>query len=158
PDMDFALEEGARRDDHLRRQIAFTGETDDAANSPVFDDKVFGAVFDDRQVWIGEEFRLHRLAVKLPVDLGTGAPDGRAFAAVEHRELDPGVVAHTARDAIEGVDLANKVPFSETADGGVATHLAYSRALVGDERRARAKAGRGRRSFAAGMAAADDNN
>ena len=157
-DMDDALQESAGRDDDLGRPVEGSRQADDASDLSVLDDQVFGAVLDDRQVRVRAEFGLHRFAVELPVDLRAGSPDGRTLRPVEHPELDAGLVGHASHDAVEGIDLPDEVALAKTADGRVATHLADGRPLVGDERGARAEAGRGRRSFAAGMAAANHDH
>src|SRR5256885_580171 len=51
-----------------------------------------------------------------------------------------------------------KGPGGKPADGGIAAHLAEGVGAVGEEQGARAGARRRRRSFAAGMAAADHNH
>ncbi len=102
--------------------------------------------------------RLHGLAVELAVGLGAGALHGRSLAAVEHPELDAGLVGDAAHQPVEGIDLAHQMALAEPADGRVAGHLADGREAVGDERRPGAQArGRGR-GLAAGMAAADDDD
>ena len=101
---------------------------------------------------------LHGPAVELAVGLGAGTLHGRALAAVEHAELDAGLVGDAAHHAVEGIDLAHEMALAQAADGRIAGHLADGREAVGDERRPGAQArGRGRR-LAAGMAAADDDD
>ena len=70
----------------------------------------------------------------------------------------PARVGDLAHQAVEGVDLADQMPLAEPADGRIAGHLADGGEAVGDQRRARAHAGRSRRSLAAGMAAADHDH
>jgi hypothetical protein len=77
---------------------------------------------------------------------------------VEQAELDAGVIRYPAHQAVESIDLAHQVALAQPADRRVARHLADGREPVRDQRRARAHAGRSRSSFAAGMAAADNND
>ena len=70
----------------------------------------------------------------------------------------PASVSHPAHQAVEGVDLANQMPLAEPANGRIAGHFADGGEAVGDQRRARAHAGRRRSSLAAGMAAADHDH
>ena len=73
-------------------------------------------------------------------------------------ELDAGGVGHPAHDAVERVDLADQVALAQAADGRVAAHLADGLELVGQQQRARAQTRRRSRGFAAGVAAADDDD
>ena len=83
---------------------------------------------------------------------------GRPLAAVEDAELDAGRVGGAAHHAIERVDLAHQMALAEAADRRIAGHFADRREAMGDERR-RGAAARGRgRGFAAGVAAADDDD
>ena len=106
----------------------------------------------------GADRCLHGLAIKLAVGLGAGALHRGAFAPVQHAELDAGGVSHPAHQAVEGVDLAHQMALAEAANGRIAGHFADRGEAVGDQRRARAHAGRSGRSLAAGMAAADHDH
>ena len=96
--------------------------------------------------------------VELAVGLGAGALHRRAFAPVQHAELDAGQVGDPTHQAVEGIDLADQMPLAEPANGRIAGHFADGSEAVGDQRRARAHAGGRSGSLAAGMAAADDDN
>ncbi len=48
--------------------------------------------------------------------------DGRAFAAIQQTELDPRLVRQAAHDAVQRVDLADKVALAKTADSRIAGH------------------------------------
>ena len=65
--------------------------------------------------------------VEPAVGLGARRPDGGALAAVEHAELDAGLVGDEAHEAAEGVDLADDLALADAADGGVAGHAADRR-------------------------------
>ena len=125
---------------------------------PVLDDQVLDRGFDHVEVRRGADRRLHGLAVELAVGLGAGTLHRRAFAAVQHAELDAGQVGDLAHQAVEGVDLADQMTLAEPANGRIAGHLADGGEAVGDQRRARAHARRSGSSLAAGMAAADHDN
>ena len=123
----------------------------------MLDDQVLDRGLDHLEIRRGADRCLHRLPVKLAVGLGAGALHRRAFAAVQHAELDAGGIGHLAHQAVEGVDLADQMPLAEPANGRIAGHLADRGEAVGDQRRARTHASRRGRRLAAGMAAADDD-
>ena len=128
------------------------------ATRALLDDQVLDRGFDHLEVRRGADRCLHRLPVKLAVGLGAGALHRRALAAVQHAELDAGRVGDPAHQAVERVDLADQMALAEPANGRIAGHFADGGEAVGDQRRARAHAGRRGRSLAAGMAAADDDH
>ena len=156
--MDEAVEESAGGEHHgARADLAAIG-SDDAGGIALLDDQVFDRGFDHLEVRGGADRRLHGLAVELAVGLGAGALHRRAFAPVQHAELDAGRVGDPAHQAVEGIDLADQMPLAEPANGRIAGHFADGSEAVGDQRRARAHAGGRSGSLAAGMAAADDDN
>jgi hypothetical protein len=87
---------------------------DDLDNIPLFD------------VEIGLEFALRFGAklVRLFVALGAGSADARAFVAVQHSALDCRGVGVQSHESAERVNFTNDMAFGESADGGVARHLA----------------------------------
>jgi hypothetical protein len=101
---------------------------------------------------------LHGLAVELAVGLGPRTLHGRALGAIEQAELDAGRIRHPPHQAVERIDLAHQMALAEPTDGRIAGHLADGGKAVRHQRRARAHAGRGGRSLAAGMAAADNDD
>ena len=157
-DMDQAAQEGAGGEHHGAGHEALAVGGDDAGDVIAIGDEVLDRGFDHFEVRRGADRRLHGLAVKLAVGLGAGALDRRALALVEDAELDARLVGHAAHQTVQGVDLAHEMALAETADGGIAGHLADRGEAVGEERRPGAKA-RGRSAgLAAGMAAADDDD
>ena len=124
----------------------------------VRDQKVVDLGLDHRQIRRLPQRFLHRRRVKLAVGLRAWAAHRRTFAAIEEAELDAGRIRHPAHQAIKRIDLTNEMALAEPADGGIARHGADGGETLGDQRRARAHPGRGRRGFAAGMATADHNH
>jgi hypothetical protein len=61
--------------------------------------------------------------VKFTICLRAWPLHGRSPAAIEQSELDACCVGRPTHDAIEGIDFANHMSFTETADRGVAAHL-----------------------------------
>ena len=98
---------------------------------------------------------LHGGGIKFAVGLGARSPDGGAFAAVEHPELNAASIRYPAHQAVQGVDFADQMTFAKTANRRIAGHGADGRKTMGHQRRLRAHAGSSARGFAASMAAAD---
>src|SRR5690606_36447423 len=90
--------------------------------------------------------------------LGTRSPHCRTFATVEQVKLDACGVGSTAHEAIHGVDLTHKMPFTQTADGRIARHHADRIKPQSDKRGTSARPCRSARSLAAGVPAANDDD
>ena len=156
--MDQPAQEGAGGENHGAGADLTAVCGDDSSRVAPFDDEVLDRGLDHVQVRRGADRRLHGLAVELAVGLGAGALHRRAFAAVQHAELDAGLVGDPAHQPVQRVDLADEMALAEPADGRIAGHLADGGEAVGDQRRPRAKPRRGGSGLAAGMAAADDDD
>jgi hypothetical protein len=72
--------------------------------------------------------------------------------------MDRGAVGGSRHQSVEDVELAHEVPLADPADRRIARHLSDVLGPKRQERDPRAPASRGSRSFASGMAAADDQN
>ena len=100
----------------------------------------------------------HGLAIELAVGLGARALNGGPLRAVQHAELNAGLVGDAAHQPVQRVDLADQMALAEPANGRIAGHLADGLDLVRDQRRARAHArGRGR-GLATGVSAANHDH
>ena len=97
-------------------------------------------------------------AIELAVGLGARPLHGRTLGAVQHAELDAGLVDDAAHQPVERIDLAHEMPLAEAADGRVARHLADGLELVRDQRRARAHTRRRRRCLAARVPASHNDD
>ena len=111
-----------------------------------------------RQIRRFEDRALHGGGVELAIGLGAGAAHRRALAAVQDAKLDAALVGDAAHQAVEGVDLADQMALAEPADRRIAGHRADGRESVRHQRGFGAHPGRRSRGFAAGVAAADDDN
>jgi hypothetical protein len=98
------------------------------------------------------------LGIELPVGLGSRATHSRAFAAIEDTELNAAKISDSAHKAVQSVDFPDQVSFPKPANGGITGHSADSAKPMGYEGRFCAHTGRRSRSFAASVAAADDND
>ena len=92
------------------------------------------------------------------VGLDPRSPHRRSLAAVEHPAVDRGAVGGARHQPVEHVELADQMALADPADRRVARHLPDVFGAEGQQADARAAPGRGRRSFAAGMAGADDEH
>ncbi len=120
--------------------------------------QILGRGFDDGKIGALGEQRLHRLAIELAVGLGARPAHGRALAAVQDAELDPGAVDDARHHAIERVDFAHQMPLGQAADRRVARHFADRLPAVRQQQRVGAQTRRRVGRLAAGMAAADDDD
>ncbi len=158
-DMNEAAEEGAGgQDDPPGRDCpAVAGHHTDRAAGAI-EDEILRPAFGDVEIGLRRQEVLHRLAIELAVRLGPRSPYRRTLAAVQNPELDARAVGHPPHDTIEGVDLADQVPFREPADSGIAGHLADGGAPMGQKQGPGAQPCRGGRGLAAGMPAADHDH
>ena len=157
-DVDQPAQEGAGGEHGGAAGEAAAVRQGDGRDAVAGDVEAESLALDEREVRLRRQGPLHGGAVEGAVRLGAGAAHGRALAAVQDAELDAAGVGHPGHDAVEGVDLADEVALAEAADGGVAGQGADRGEALGDERRAGAGAGRRRRGFAAGVAAADHDD
>ena len=92
------------------------------------------------------------------VALRTRAPHGRPLAAVEHAELNGGLVSHLTCVSAQRIYLAYNLPLGNPAYGRVAAHLRYLVHVHGDQARLRAHPGTRTCRFAARMTATHDHH
>ena len=57
------------------------------------------------------------------IALSPRTPDGRAFANVEHTELNRGSIRHQSHLSAQGINLTNDLTLRDASDGRVARHL-----------------------------------
>ena len=72
--------------------------------------------------------------------------------------MDRRAVRGARHQTVEHVELAHQMALADAADRGIARHLAGILGAEGEQADARAAAGRGSRSLAAGMAGTDHQN
>ena len=135
-----------------------SGLAEDADGGVVFDEQLVGEVFDNGEIRAILEQGANLVLVGGAIGLGAGAPDGGAFAAVEHAKLNAGGVDGQAHEAAEGVHFADDLAFGKAPNGGVATHLGDGVAADGNQRGLGAEAGGGMGGFGTGMAGSNHND
>ena len=130
----------------------------DSSDPAVRDNQLIRLALDHAEIVDLPDRGLHGGGVELAVRLGPRSADGRTLAAVQHPKLDPTGIGHPAHETVQGVDLADQMALAESADGGIAGHRADGRETMGHQGSLRAHPRSRARGFAAGMAAADDDD
>jgi hypothetical protein len=69
------------------------------------------------------EERSHCSPVKAAIALGPRRPNRRAFAPIQHSELQRRQIGRARHDTAERIDFANDGAFGDPTDGGIARHL-----------------------------------
>ena len=121
----------------------------------LFSQQIFDDFLPQREVRLLFDEPLDFDLIRFLVGLGPRAVHRRAFAAIEHAELNAGGVDRPAHRAAEGVDLADDLPLGDAADRRVAAHLADGVAIGRQQRGARPQPRGRQRRLGAGMAGAD---
>ena len=156
--MDQPAQEGAGGEHHGARHDAAAVTRDDPGHPAIVHDQVLDGTLDHLEIGCRPDRGLHRLAVELAVGLGARSLHRGSLGAVEQSELDAGRIRDPPHQTVERIDLTHQMALAEAADRWVTGHLADGGELVRHQRGARAHAGRGSRSLAAGMAAADNDD
>ena len=76
------------------------------------------------QVFLPLEGAFHVLLIFPPVGLCAQRVHRRALSEVQHPVLDAAAVCRLGHLAAQRIELANQVPLSRAADGGIAGHIA----------------------------------
>jgi hypothetical protein len=98
-----------------------------------------------------------RSSVKTTVTLRARRPDSRAFAAIEHAELDHREVSRLAHNTAKSIDLPNHSAFRYSTDSRIARHLPDCFECAGDETNACAKPSGSDCCLGASVSSADDD-
>ncbi len=156
--MDQPLEEGACGEHHRAGPQIRAGGCHHAHGAAVLDDEVFDGLRDDIEAGLRLDGGAHGGAIELAVGLRARPLHGRPLGAVQHPELNAGLVGHAPHQPVQRIDLAHQMPLAEPTDRRIARHLADGVDLVRDERRAsphaRSRGGR----LAPRVAAADNDD
>ena len=97
----------------------------------------------------------HSGFVQNAIGLSARCPHCRAFAGVEGAKLNASNIGCQGHDAAQGIHLPHQVPFADSANRGVATHLPQGLYIVGQQQSLAAHARASQRSLGSGMATAD---
>ena len=108
--------------------------------------------------WSGFHLRFGAKLVGLFVALCARGADRGSFRGVEHTELDSGGIGVESHETAEGIDLADHVAFCETADRGIARHLADGIGVLREQECFATEARRGEGRLDARVASPDDED
>ena len=152
-------EEGAGGDDDGAAavgDVAADFHADDArALGRVFRQNVFDGFLAEVEVRLDLDEAFDFALVGPFVGLGAGRVHRRAFADVEHAELDAGAVDGEAHRAAEGVNFADDLALGDAADRRVTGHLADGIEVRREEGGLGADTGSGEGGLGPGVAGAD---
>ena len=115
-------------------------------------------VFENGQVRLVEDDKLHSFGIDALRTLAAGRPDGGSATEVEGFGLQSGQVGVTSHFATESIEFADKVAFGESADRGIAGHSSDGVDAGGNEEGTNAHAGGGESRLRAGVSAADNED
>jgi hypothetical protein len=130
----------------------------DRDNAAVFEHKVLGGSFQNREIGNRLDCVLHGLLVELAIRLGTWPPNRWALAAVQQPELNAGSIGHAAHHTVQRVDFPNEMPLPQSADCGVTGHFADGVVSVCEKQRSCAEAGGRCGRLTAGVPATNYDN
>jgi hypothetical protein len=119
--MNGTIQEGAGCQNGRLAAVAPTITIDDRRDRPIRPEcDISGLAFNDHEAGLLSQQGLHRQAIEVPVHLGTGAPDSRTLAPVQHFEVNAGSVRRRRHDAIQGIDFPYEVTLANSADRRIA--------------------------------------
>ncbi len=156
--MDQARKEGPRGEDDGIRMEDEPDLRHDALDPVAPQEQVVDGLLEQGEVGLILEPPSDRAPVENPVRLGARGADGGSLAGIEDPELDTGLVGGQRHRPPESVHLLHQVPLADPTDGGVARHLAERFDAVGEQERARTRAGGGERSLGTGVTATDHDD
>ncbi len=157
-DVDQAAQKGPGGEHHRGAFERTTVDETNAAHGIIDDDQIVRLAFDHREIFGRTDRALHRRGVELPVGLGARPAHRRSLATVQNAELDAALVGDPPHQAVERVDLAHQMPFTEPADRRIARHRPDGRKPMRHQRGSGAHTGSRGRSLAAGVPAANDDD
>jgi len=88
----------------------------------LFKKQVLNRIGDEDQIVPFGQKGLNSLSIELSVGLRSGTAHSRAFAAIQHSELDTRAIDCPAHNTVQGIDLSNQVAFSQASNGWIAGH------------------------------------
>ena len=131
------LKEGTGRQDHSRCQVISATPNSYAANSLAGRRRLNQQVFDnflaEIHIRVGLDELLDPELIGFLVGLSPRAVHRRALSQVEHPELNSGGIDCSAHQAAECIDLADEMPFGDSADRRIATHLPHRVEIGGQQ-------------------------
>ncbi|MCY1541191.1 hypothetical protein D9M68_768690 [compost metagenome] len=124
----------------------------------VFDDQVIGRLLEYPQVGLVLQGFANCRFVQHAIRLGASGAHCRAFAAVQHTELDAAFVGGLGHGAAEGVDFLDQMAFANPSDRRIAAHLPKGFHVMGQQQGFYAHTCSCQGSLGAGMTTADHDH
>src|SRR5262245_8786540 len=121
--MDQSIKEGACRDNHGFGSEQPAIHQLNAGDAGAFGQNSYDFPLAQIEVGDGLELAPHLLAIESAVGLRPWSLNGGPATAIEHSELDAGLVYYPAHQTPERIDLADQMAFRDSSDRGVARHL-----------------------------------
>ena len=158
-DMDLTTQEGAGGDNGgpTKNALAVAGN-DRGQGTSLVKFQPFSPAGHNGEARLSTQQRLHCLAIKSPIRLGTRPPNGWPLGQVEHLDVNSRCIRGAGHNAIKRINFAHQVALAHPANSRVAGHFPNGFNLMGQQKRARTTTRRGRRSLTAGVATAHNHN
>jgi hypothetical protein len=112
----------------------------------------------ERQIFLLFMSPFHLKLIGLFVRLGSRTVHRRAFATVEHPELNAGCIDDPAHLAAQSVNFPDDLTFCDPSNRRIAAHLANAVAVHCQQRRPGSQSGTGQGSFRSCMAGTHNDN
>src|SRR3954453_5535792 len=156
--MDPAGEEGARSQDYGPRLKPQADLSRDANGAIAQNLNIVYGLLKQVEIRLVLQPMPDGLTIKHPIRLRPCGANRRALGCIQGPELDARLVRSDGHRAAQGVDLPDEMTFADTADRGVAGHLAERFDAVREEERLATDASSRQRGFGTGMTAADHDD
>ena len=120
--MNKPPQEGSRRQNGTAAGNYVSIRQNHSTQHTMANDNIFDGSFNNLQSLCVDDLGLHCIAIELAICLGPGAANGWSLAPVQHSELNPRSIGNPAHQAIQRIDLANKLALAKAADSWIAGH------------------------------------
>src|SRR5262249_41286584 len=128
----------------------------DAGALVVPDNEVVGLGFDNGEIGSRGDRRLHGAGIEPAIRLRARSTHRRPLAPVEDTELDTPEIGDPPHQAVQCIDLTDKMAFAKAPDRRIARHCAYGREAMGHQSSIGAHTRGGRGRLTSGIAAASN--
>src|SRR3990172_485224 len=120
--MDKPFHKGSGGNDYTLPEVFYAYICPDSNNMAAFHKDIVYNPLLHIKIGLGLHDRLHPVLIKGSVCLGPAAADGRAFAGVEHPELDARGIGILRHLAAQGIYLLHQMSLGKASYGRVAGH------------------------------------
>jgi hypothetical protein len=154
------MQERAGGDYYARRTEPSSLQSLHAKHSPInrVEDEPCNGALHGLQAFALLEKRSDGAPVETAVALCARRPDSRAFASIEHTELNHGEVSSPSHDSSERIDLADDGSFGDATDRRIARHLTNRFERARNQPHTSAEASSSNGCLRTSVAGADDYN